>query len=47
MMKNATDVGITRLWKAATFLRHLEGKAMRRMRDEDKEQEQQTGARKR
>jgi hypothetical protein len=25
MMKNAMDVGITRLWKAATFLRHLEG----------------------
>jgi len=30
MMKNAMDVGITRLWKAATFLRHLEGKAIRK-----------------
>lgn len=30
-------------WKAATFLLHLEGKAMGRMKS--KEQEQQTGAR--
>ncbi len=30
MMKKPMDVCITGLWKAATFLLHLEGKAMRK-----------------